>query len=165
MQKKTELPVAPPPRKELSDTPVKLCNEISRLFRFRMREREGQEGVMSQPGAHLVMATLAIHDGINQREVVRLTHLRPPTVSVILQKMEAEGLVESKPDPEDRRAKRMYLSQAGRSLDRKHIQWIQGVDAIALEGLSEEEIETLMAILPRIRDNLLQETEQEVSEA
>jgi len=120
---------------------------------------------MSQPGAHLVMATLAIHDGINQREVVRLTHLRPPTVSVILQKMEAEGLVESKPDPEDRRAKRMYLSQAGRSLDRKHIQWIQGVDAIALEGLSEEEIETLMAILPRIRDNLLQETEQEVSEA
>ena len=152
---------APPPRKELSDTPVKLCNEISRLFRSRMRETEGAEGVMSQPGAHLVLSTLAIHDGISQREVARLTHLRPPSVSVILQKMEAEGLVERQSDPEDLRSVRVSLSEAGRRLDLSHIERIRKLDAVALRGLCEEEIATLMAILPRIRDNLWEERQED----
>ena len=53
------IPASPPPRVELSDNPVKLCNEISRLFRAKMRENEDAEGVMTQPGAHLVLAFLA----------------------------------------------------------------------------------------------------------
>ena len=60
MKRAVELPASPTPRRELSDTPVKLCNEISRLFRFRIRQTEGQEGVMSQQGAHLVLSVLAI---------------------------------------------------------------------------------------------------------
>lgn len=161
MKRAVELPASPPPRREPSDTPVKLCNEISRLFRFRIRQTEGQEGVMSQPGAHLVMSVLAIHDGINQREVVRLTHLRPPTVSVILRKMEAEGLAECRSDPSDQRAKLVYLSETGRARDQEHIAQIRALDAVALEGVSAEEIDVLMKILPRIRDNLLQEEKGE----
>ncbi len=157
MKKRSEMPTSPPPRKELSDTPVKFCNEIARLFRFRIKETEGWEGVMSQPGARLVMSTLAIHEGINQREVVRLTHLRPPTVSVILQKMETEGLVECRSNPKDLRSVLVYLSDRGRQWDQAHIEQIQRLDAIALRGLEEEELEALMKILPKIRDNLLTE--------
>ena len=91
MSENKERSVPPFVRKELSDNPVKLCNEIGRLFRNRMRALDGQEGVMSQPGAHLVLSMLAIHDGINQLELVRATHLKPPTVSVIVKSMEAEG--------------------------------------------------------------------------
>ena len=164
MERKNDLPAAPPPRKELSDTPIKLCNEISRLFRFRMREQEGQEGVMSQPGAHLVLSVLAIHDGIHQRELVRLTHLRPPTVSVILQRMEAEGLVESRSDPDDGRARLVSLSAVGRALDQRNLEKIRKLDALALEGLSDEEIDQLMALLPKIRNNLLREFRQDGQE-
>ena len=38
MKNKERLPVVLPCRPELKDTPVKLCNEISRLFHARMRE-------------------------------------------------------------------------------------------------------------------------------
>lgn len=164
MKRKTDFPTVLPPRRELSDTPVKLCNEIARLFRFRMRQGEGQEGVMSQPGAHLVMSVLAIHDGINQREVVRLTHLRPPTVSVILRKMEAEELVECQSDPNDQRAKLVRLSAAGRLRDMEHIEQIRSLDAVAMKGLTAEEMDTLMRILPRIRDNLLMQNDEEKGE-
>ena len=119
---------------------------------------------MSQPGAHLVMSVLAIHDGINQREVVRLTHLRPPTVSVILQKMETEGLVECRNDPNDQRARIVYLSEEGRRRDAAHIAQIRALDAVAMDGLSAEEIDTLMRILPRIRDNLLAQNDGEKGE-
>ena len=156
MKENNEMPLSPPARAELSDTPIKFCNEISRLFRARMRQGDDHEGVMSQPGAHLVLSRLAVCDGITQLELVRATHLRPPTVSVILQKMEAEGIVERKCDEHDRRAVRVTLTEAGRALDRKNIETIRAIDAVALAGLSEDEIEILMTLLPKIRNNLLQ---------
>lgn len=154
---KTEkrISVIPPKRKELSDDPVKYCNEISRLFRAKMREWDGQEGAMAQPGAHLVRSTLAIQDGIRQQELVRYTHLRAPSVSSILRGMEEEGQVERKSDPEDQRAVRVYLTEKGRERDRAHIERIRRLADVALAGLSPEEIGTLMTLLPRIRDNLL----------
>jgi len=160
MKKKQKMPAPMPARTELSDTPIKLCNEICRLFRAYLRANETQEGVMTQQGAHLVLSTLAIHDGIHQLDLVRQTHLRPPTVSVILRKMEEEGLVERRSDPDDLRAVRVYLSEKGRALDRENIERIKRLDAIALRDLSEQEIDVLMALLPKIRNNLLQNREE-----
>ncbi len=160
MEEKRKIPSMMPQRAELSDNPVKLCNEIGRLFRNQMRSLEGQEGVMSQPGAHLVLSMLAIHDGINQLELVRATHLKPPTVSVILKNMEAEGLVERRSDPNDLRATRVYLTENGRRLDQENIARIHELDAHALRGLSEEECGMLMPLLIRIRNNLLWEEEE-----
>ncbi len=160
MRAKKEIPAAPPPRKELSDNPVKFCNEIARLFRARKREADTQEGVMTQPGAHLILSMLAISDGINQLELVNQTHLRPPTVSVILRRMEGEGLVERRSDLEDKRAVRVYLTEAGRTLDRENIEMIRKLDAEAMEGLSEEEIAIMMKLLIKIRNNLLPQGEK-----
>lgn len=155
MKKQKEILAPPPARAELSDTPIKFCNEISRLFRAKMRQGDDSEGVMSQPGAHLVLSRLAVCDGITQLELVRATHLRPPTVSVILQKMEAEGLVERKSDEHDRRAIRVTLTEAGRELDQKHIEKIKKIDGVALAELTEEEFSVLMKLLPKIRNKLL----------
>ena len=155
MKNKICNPAPPPQRSELSDTPVKLCGEISRLFRTHMRENDPCDGVMSQQGAHLVLSNLAACDGVSQLDLVRATHLRPPTVSVILRRMEEEGLVTRKTDPSDRRTIRVYLTDKGISLDKENIKRIKELDAIALSGLSEEEISALMALLPKIRNNLL----------
>ena len=159
MRKKMEVLVPMPKRKELSDTPIKLCNEISRLFRAHLRENERHEGVMSQHGAHLVLSTLAVGDGINQKELVSKTHLRPPTVSVILRRMEEEGIVERRSSEADMRSVCVYLTDVGRELDRKNIERIKNIDAFALDGISAEEIKMLMEILPKIRDNLVSERE------
>ena len=47
MRKKTEISASMPRRKELSDTPIKLCNEISKLFRAHFRENEKHDEVYS----------------------------------------------------------------------------------------------------------------------
>ena len=159
---KNKLCHAPPPvRKELNDTPVKLCNEISRLFRTHIRESISDDGVMSQQGAHLVLSTLAVSDGINQLELVHRTHLRPPTISIIIKRMEAEGLAERKTDPDDGRAVRVYLTEKGKALDRLHIERIKSLDAVALSGVTDEEIAILMELLPKIRNNLLPSYEKD----
>ncbi len=148
-------PAAPPQRKELSDNPVKLCNEISRIFRTRMREECDIDGVMSQPGARLVLSFLAISDGVSQRELVEKTHLRAPTVSLIVKKMIDEDIVQLRSDEGDARIKRVYLTEHGRQTDRDGICNIKNMDTLALEGISKEESETLMRLLSKIRENLL----------
>lgn len=153
--KKKEMPALPPYRKELSDTPNRLCNQISRLFHSKMREgNTTDDGVMSQPGAKHVLGVLAAGDGITQLDIVKRTNLRPPTVSVILRKMEEKGIVTRKQDAEDMRQMRVYLTDYGHELDGEIIARIKEIDSIALAGLDGEEIDTLMRLLGKIRNNL-----------
>ncbi len=160
MKNKERLPVVLPCRPELKDTPVKLCNEISRLFHSRMRECRGHDGVMSQPGARMILQFLISTDGVIQRDLVEWTHLKAPSVSVILQKMEQEGLVHRCPDDQDLRQTRVYLTDAGRALDGETIENIRRIDRLATDGLSEEENAELMRLLGKVRDNLRREGEK-----
>ena len=154
----------PPPRKELRVTPVRLCNDISRLCRARLRGDGEMDGVLSQPGARAILSMLAVSDGLCQRELVEATYLRPPTVSVILQKMEEAGMVERRSDEDDRRIIRVYLTPLGREADAKTIVRIQQNDARAMLGLSEDETAELLRLLVKIRDNLLEDERAETGE-
>ena len=151
----TTLPSPPPKRPELNDNPVKLCNEIARIFRARRREGIDIEGVMTQPGAGLILSYLAIGDDITQLDLVNATHLKAPTVSIILKKMEEEGIVHREADKHDLRAMRVFLTDYGRELDAANIANIKELDAMALDGISESEQATLMLLLTKIRDNII----------
>ena len=161
MKNKNCPPAPPPRRKELNDTPVKLCNEISRLFRTHMRENDPQDGVMSQHGARLVLALLIVEDGLSQRELAERTHLRPPTVSLIIKKMVDEGIAELRADEKDMRINRVFATELGRRIDAEQIARIKATDAEGLKGLTDEEQATLMELLYKIRNNLLCESEEQ----
>lgn len=148
-----------PERKELSNNPVKMCHEIAHLFRAKMRDISAGDEMSSQHGTRSVLSFLAAGDGVTQLELVNATHLRPPTISCILKDLEAEGIVERKRDKDDMRSIRVYLTDKGRELDRRNINKIKQVDAMALEGISEDDQKALMLLLGRIRDNLLGEKE------
>ena len=149
-----------PKRKELSDTPVKLCCEISRLFHARLRENGQGEGVMSQPGAGLVLSLLAIGDGLSQKDLVKATHLRAPSISVIIKKMADENIVRIENDKSDMRMMRIYLTDHGKEIDASRIARVKEFDAIAHASLSDSEKQTLMILLSKIRTDLLTDTER-----
>ena len=153
-KKRAIFPPAPPHRCEIRDNPVKLCHEVSRLSSARVRSAN-IEGIMSQHGARLVLSAIALEREASQRRIVEITHLRPPTVSVILRKMQDEGMVELFSNPQDKREVRVRLTEYGESVDRNGIEKIKETDALALEGFSESECELLMAMLYRVRQNLL----------
>ncbi len=147
-------PMPPLPMgEEPNNNPVKLCHDITRLSRAKAREAS-LDGVLSQPGARLVLSFLAYADGVTQRYLVDVTHLRPPTVSVILGKMENEGMVKCRRSEDDRRKTLVYITERGREINREGIEKIKATDALALRTLSEEEQETLMCLLGRMRQNL-----------
>lgn len=149
-------PPAMPPREELRELPLspRLVMEISRLLRARMQREE--RGVMAQSTARLVMAHLAVNGTLGQLDIVNLTHLKPPTVSTLLHRMEEEGYVTRVADEKDKRAIRVALSEKGRAFDREQLSRLSNNDQQAVRGLTAEEQKTLEALLLRVRDNLLE---------
>ena len=156
----SSMPV-PPERKGVEENPVKLCHDISHLTRAKAREVH-IDGVMSQPGARFVLAFLSANDGVTQRDIVDATHLRPPTVSVIISKMQGEGMVSIEQNPLDRRQTLVVLTERGKEVDAEVISKIKETDAIALDGLDADEIEVLMKLLSKMKDNMLRSQKERV---
>ena len=146
----------PPVRLEHPEpiTPPMLVNEIARLFHAKMRTYD-LDGVMSQDSARLIMRVLALEDGCSQLDLVRKTHLKAPTVSVTLRRMEDEGLVRREQDTADLRVVRVYLSEGARAHNRQVSEHLHSVDATLMQGFTEEETACLLQYLERMRDNIL----------
>lgn len=143
-----------PMREELRDIPLspRLVVEISRLLRARMQREDC--GVMAQSTARLVMSHLAVNGSLGQLDIVNLTHLKPPTVSTLLRRMENEGYITRVADEKDHRAIRVALSEKGKEFDREHLRRLSTNDHQAVKGLSADEQSMLESLLLRMRDNL-----------
>ena len=139
---------------KFTPTPPMLVNEIARLFHARMR-RYDLTGVMSQDSARLMMRALAREDGVSQLHLTSVTHLKAPTVSVTLKKMEDEGLGRREQDKLDLRMTRVYLTERGKAHNRKIWERLQELDAMLMEHFTDEEAEVLRKLLERMRDNIL----------
>ena len=145
-------------------TPPMLVNEIARLFHAKMRTYD-LDGVLSQDSARLIMRALSRCDGCSQLDLVRKTHLKAPTVSVTLKRMEEEDLVRREQDAKDMRVVRVYLSQKGL----EHNLWVherlRETDNTLMQGFSEEESALLLQFLERMRDNILPDEIKKIRES
>jgi len=74
-------------------------------------------------------------------------------VSRLVDRAEAEGLVERTPDPHDRRAQHVVLTEEGREAARAYAPLMAGVlDDLVFETLSIDERAILIELLDRLRD-------------
>ena len=76
--------------------------------------------------------------------------VHPTSVTSIVQRLEASGLVVRRPHPEDGRAVLAEITDAGRALVEKATQDLVGAD-FALGALTEAELTTLSALLAPVR--------------
>lgn len=58
-------------------------------------------------------------EGLSQRELADILRIERATATVMLQKMERNGLIERRTDPLDQRVSRLYLTPLAREMDRR----------------------------------------------
>lgn len=136
---------APP---HLPVTPLILINEISKLFRDRIRDENMQNSY------RMLLFHLAMRGGRTQLELANITHLKPPTISVTLKKMEADGYVKRVPNERDMRQTLVYLTEKGEEYNKNMRKKIDMIDKQVASGFTEEEMQTLISMLIRMRDNI-----------
>jgi MarR family transcriptional regulator, transcriptional regulator for hemolysin len=102
-----------------------------------------------------VLAYLQRHEGISQTRLAELTETDPMTLVRTLDRMQQDGWIERRTDPEDRRAHRLYLRDAARPVLKRIWKIADQSRAEALAALSAIEREQLVSLLQRVHARLL----------
>jgi DNA-binding MarR family transcriptional regulator len=123
-----------------------LTNWAARLF-VRALERRiagGRAGPMP--------VFFALQDGgaMSQKELARLAAVEQPTMAATLDRMERDGLIVRKPDPDDGRSSRISLTALGRRRAEAAFKVAAEVNAIAITSLKPEERVLFYDVMRRI---------------
>ena len=129
-----------------------LLADASRLLRRRF-DQESRDLPMTSAQLQIV-ARLSRNEGISQAALAGLLDIEPMTLSRHVDRMEVAGLVVRQPDPSDRRARRLFTTELGRTLLAPMRERAEVVYAEALAGFDPAECEALFAALSRIIENL-----------
>jgi len=90
-----------------------------------------------------------------QIQLAELCQLDKTTMVVTVDKLETRGLVERRPAPNDRRARIIAVTDAGRALAEDGDALVQGIFADVLGSLPDDEREAFTAALTRLVDQRL----------
>jgi MarR family transcriptional regulator, organic hydroperoxide resistance regulator len=101
-------------------------------------------------GQDRLMEEIWREDGLRQGELIERLGLEPPTVTGILQRLEREGFISRRPDPERGRVQRVFLTEAGRKLERPVRKVWSEVEDDLLAGITVAERRELLGILTRL---------------
>src|SRR5690349_9609938 len=148
----TETPRMAPTRnnKELAFA----INDVARLLRTYADHKAASFGMTRAKWA--VLARLDRFEGLKQNELAEMLDLQPITLTRLLDGLAENGLIERRPDPNDRRAKRLYLTPAARPLLDRLSDLGETLMETALAGLDQAEIARLLANLSTVKENLRQ---------
>jgi DNA-binding MarR family transcriptional regulator len=94
-----------------------------------------------------VLAHLSAAPGISQQELSDRLLVTKGNTCTLLDKMAAQGLVERRPDPDDRRSYCLYLTEEGQKLAETLIPSHEEFIAEHMSALSDEEQRALLALL------------------
>jgi DNA-binding MarR family transcriptional regulator len=107
-----------------------------------------------------ILLCLRAGEGISQQELSQRLLVTKGNVSMTLQAMENEGLVERRMDAADQRTHRLYLTNAGRQRLARIKPALEALMARMLGVLSSDEQRTLRRLLGRIEQTFVDISEE-----
>lgn len=129
-----------------------LLNDVARMLRTHADYKAAQFGITRAQWA--VLARLDRFEGLKQSELAEMLDVQPITLTRLLDRLCASGLIERRPDPNDRRANRLYLTSAARPLLEQFGALGEELMATALAGVDRTAVERMLAELATMKENL-----------
>lgn len=106
------------------------------------------------PGQPPLLLALFVEDGLSQSELADRIHNKRATLSVMVDRMEKTGLVERRPDENDQRVTRVYLTDKGREVTVHVKEAIKETDELTFSHFLPEELLLFRRLLLQMKDNL-----------
>ncbi|MHA6205161.1 MarR family winged helix-turn-helix transcriptional regulator [Dyella soli] len=129
-----------------------LLNDVTLLFRKHFDRRAVKFGLTRAQWRATKM--LYHREGLRQTELAELLEMEPIAVGRVIDRLQAAGFVERRPDPKDRRAWRLHITDQARGVMADMELIAQGLRKDATRGIDVSEMEQAMAVLNRIKENL-----------
>lgn len=105
-------------------------------------------------GQYLYIVRIFENPGIIQEQLIDLIKVDRSTATRALQKLEASGFIEKKSDLTNKKIKRLFPTEKGKTVYPFIKSENEYSDQIALEGFSQDETDAAFQLLQRIRKNV-----------
>jgi len=127
-------------------------NDVARMLRTYADYKASQFGITR--AQWVVLVRLDRFEGLKQSELAEMLDLQPITLTRLLDRLCESSLIERRADPNDRRAKRLYLTAQARPLLERLGDLGDELMTTALAGVDRESVERMVAQLAVIKENL-----------
>jgi MarR family transcriptional regulator for hemolysin len=130
-----------------------LLSDVTLLIRKHFDRRASKFGLTRAQWR--AVKVLNLREGLRQTELADFLEMEPIAVGRVIDRLQAAGFVERRPDPTDRRAWRLYVTPQARSVVDDMEVIGRGLRKDATAGVSIDELQQALAVITRIKDNLL----------
>ncbi len=125
-----------------------ISNALKRLF----DRRAAEVGVTRAQWR--VMAQLIRHPGLRQSALAERLDIEPITLTRTVDRLEEAGLVERRPDPADRRARLLFLSDRAQPTVERLQALAAELNSAVFGSLDKTQLDVLQEALAAIRSNI-----------
>jgi MarR family transcriptional regulator for hemolysin len=146
------------PKRSLNKEFAYTLMDAARLLRTYADQKAAQFGITR--AQWVVLSRLDLQEGLKQSEFAEILDLQPISLTRLLDRLCDNGLIERRADPNDRRAKRLYLMPAARPLLERLNGLGEELLAVALAGVERENVEQIITQLATVKENLRQAIQQ-----
>jgi MarR family transcriptional regulator, transcriptional regulator for hemolysin len=129
-----------------------LIYDVAQLVRRHADKRARMHGMTRAQWA--VLARLEREPGITQSRLAALTDVEPITIGRLVDRLEANGLIERHADRDDRRIWRLTLTRKSAAILRQIAAFRRELHEDMAQGLDDVSLATLVDCLQRMRGNL-----------
>lgn len=134
---------------------INAVNEASYLFGVYVCEELERIGM--RYSYRNIMKPLMENESLTQLELVKITNLKAPTISITLRNMERDGIVRREKNDNDRRETHVFITDKGKKMYTKVLAVLDKAEKTMLKGLSEKELKAMRTTLERMSANLKSE--------
>ncbi len=134
------------------DKAIESVNQASFLFASAVYREMDKIGI--RPSYRNIMQSLCDNESLTQLELVKITNLKAPTISITLRCMERDGIVTRVKNDIDRRETHVAITDKGRKMYQKMLASIDKIQKKMTNGLTDKELEQMSSTLKKICDNL-----------
>lgn len=101
-----------------------------------------------------VLSQLWKQNGLTQKEIAEKLQIKPPSLTGLLDILEAKGCLIRSEDKVDARIKRIYLTKEGQELRLKSLEIVDEMEELLCKGFTKEEKLLLLSWLKKLYNNL-----------
>jgi DNA-binding MarR family transcriptional regulator len=129
-----------------------LIRDVARAQMRALQLRLAEHGVSF--GHWTFLRILWLKDGLTQRELSELAGVMEPTTFAAVKAMEGMGLIERRQLAGNRKNMHVFLTRAGRSLEKKLVPLAEEVNHISVAGSTEAQVQAMRQFLLLMLENL-----------
>jgi MarR family transcriptional regulator, transcriptional regulator for hemolysin len=130
-----------------------VISDVARLLRTAFDRRVRALGITR--AQWLLLTRLHRHPGVSQSELADLMEVERASAGRMIDRMEANGWVERRAEPDDKRVKRVYLTAEAERVHKRIWRVAEATVEDALADLSSAESKQLMTLLLRVKRTLV----------